>query len=227
MASGWRLLKMIAAICATVLIAAIFVVPEVSTGQDSGTGRGPAVQHIEPVISPKLAPLPLPVPTLPSHSPAGPVHPGGGLQNLVRTAGIIFSGKVIAVGRDRPLPALALGPNPASTSITFQVERAVRGVSPGQTLTIHEWAGLWNHGERYNLGERALLFLYAPSKLGFTSPVSGGVGKFAIDAHGSIVINRLQAVSLAGDPVLAGKTVVSYPEFLLALRRFGWEGPRR
>jgi hypothetical protein len=103
----------------------------------------------------------------------------------------------------------------------------MRGASAGQSLTIQEWAGLWTGGERYRVGERVLLFLYSPSKLGLTSPVAGGIGKFSVDAQGRIVMNAMQAATVAVDPVLAvrtgGKSVVLYADFAQAVQRSGGE----
>jgi hypothetical protein len=103
----------------------------------------------------------------------------------------------------------------------------MRGTSAGQSLTIHEWAGLWTNGERYRVGEHVLLFLYSPSKLGLTSPVAGAIGKFAMDSQGRIMMNAQQAAALAADPVLAGgtggKSVVTYADFAQAVRRSGGE----
>ena len=90
------------------------------------------------------------------------------LRELTRSSGYIFAGTVIAVRR-----VSATGANEVATMrITFRVEQAIRGVRTGQTLVIREWAGLWESGERYRTGERVLLFLYSPSKLGLTSPPS-------------------------------------------------------
>jgi hypothetical protein len=101
----------------------------------------------------------------------------------------------------------------------------MRGASAGQSLTIQEWAGLWAGGERYRVGEHVLLFLYSPSKLGLTSPVAGGIGKFAMDAQGRIVMNAVQAASVAIDPILAvstgGKSLVPYADFERAVQRSG------
>jgi len=77
--------------------------------------------------------------------------------------------------------------------VTFQVEQAIRGVRVGQTLSIREWTGLWSSGERYHLGERLMLFLYAPSKIGLTSPVGGPAGRFTVDKEGRVQLSRLQA----------------------------------
>ncbi len=95
----------------------------------------------------------------------------------------------------------------------------MRGAAPGQNLTIHEWAGLWPRGERYHVGERVLVFLYSPGKLGLTSPVAGGLGRFAMDSQGRIRISGQHVAALAADPILGGKTVVPYAEFAQAVRR--------
>jgi hypothetical protein len=140
-------------------------------------------------------------------------------SQLVRAAGIIFSGRVTFVGQ----AASSSRPNPASTTVTFQVEHAIRGTSRGQNLTIHEWAGLRSSGERYRVGDRVLLFLYAPSKLGLTSPVAGAMGRFAVNSQGKIVMSAVHVANLAADPILGGQTVVPYADFALAVRRSSGE----
>src|SRR6202043_392253 len=87
--------------------------------------------------------------------------------------------------------------------------------------TIHEWAGLWTSGERYRVGEHVLLFLYLPGKLGLTSPVAGAMGRFATDSQGRIVLNARHVAALADDPILGGKTVIPYTDFIQAIRRSG------
>jgi hypothetical protein len=136
-------------------------------------------------------------------------------QNMVRSAGLIFSGRVTLIGR----AASPSGRDPAATAVTFQVEHAMRGTSAGQNLTIHEWSGLWSSGERYRLGERVLLFLYSPSKLGLTSPVAGAAGRFVMDSQGRIVMSALHVATFAADPILGGKTLVPYADFAQAVRR--------
>jgi hypothetical protein len=141
--------------------------------------------------------------------------PGTGiLPQLVRVAGIIFSGRVTSIGRARS----SHGQAPASTTITFQVEHGMRGAAAGHSLTIHEWAGLWASGERYRVGERVLLFLYAPSRLGLTSPVAGLMGRFAMDSEGRIIMSPQHVATLAADPILGGRTAVPYADFLQAVR---------
>lgn len=147
---------------------------------------------------------PAPAPVLPRRSP---------LSQIARPAGAIFSGKVIAVGQSD-----AAGVNTASTSITFQVEQAIRGVSLGQNVTIHEWAGLWARGERYRVGERVMLFLFPPSRLGLTSPVGGAWGRFEVDPRGRIVLNAIHAGILQTHARPGTRAVVAYPEFARALR---------
>ena len=83
-----------------------------------------------------------------------------------------------------------------TTRITFHVDQAIRGVIKGQTLVIHEWAGVWESGESYRRGERVLLFLYRPSRLGLTSPVGGQQGRFKLDANGMAMLRQEQAASV-------------------------------
>lgn len=164
-------------------------------------------------------------PVLFEHEPMTPGPParrptGGGapvFQQMVRAAGIIFSGRVTAVAAAR------FSPNPASTAVTFQVDWALRGTSAGQALTIHEWGGLWANGERYHVGQRVLLFLYPPSKLGLTSPVSGSMGRFAVDPHSRVMMSPLHIEGLAAEPILGRKTSVSYAEIETAVRRSSGE----
>jgi len=187
---------------------------------------------LSPIWSPlryssPIAPVWIPPPNLPapqpvSRHPAGryPFEPGPVIfSQLVRAAGIIFSGHVTSIGRSPSSPGQAQ----ACTTVTFLVERAMRGASAGHSLTIHEWAGLWSSGERYRVGEHVLLFLYSPSKLGLTSPVAGALGRFAVDSQGRIVLSARHVSSLAADPMLGGKAVISYADFVQAVRRSGKE----
>jgi hypothetical protein len=229
---GWRLLA---------VFFLIFIAPTFLPGQDAGADRVPNLAPtLDPTLSPlryspPIAPVWIPPPRLPETYPAGryPVGPepvAAGtvtFRQLFRAAGIIFSGRVTSIGRAPSSPGQAR----ASTTITFQVEHAMRGASPGQNLTIHEWAGLWSSGERYHVGEHVFLFLYSPGKLGLTSPVAGGIGRFAMDSQGRIVLGARHVAALAGDPVLfgktagkpGGKTVIPYADFIQAERRSGGE----
>jgi hypothetical protein len=80
--------------------------------------------------------------------------------------------------------------------ITFRVEEAIRGVQAGQMLTIREWAGLWDAGDRYRTGERLMLFIYPPSHLGLTSTVAGSQGRFSIDRYGKIALPPTRMTAL-------------------------------
>jgi len=176
-------------------------------GQDAVFDRSPDLAGGTP-LSPNLPPL--------YSRPSGPLIPRQPvLGNLVRAAGIIFSGRVTSIEHS----ASSSRPDPASTTITFQVEYAIRGTAAGQSLTIHEWAGLWSSGERYRVGERVLLFLYSPSKLGLTSPVAGAMGRFTMNSQGQIVMSALHIANLAADPILGGRNLVPHAEFVRAVRR--------
>ena len=108
-------------------------------------------------------------------------------QKMTRDSGMVFSGVVTQVQRS----ATSTG----TTQISFRVENAIRGVRRGQIVTIKEWSGLWNSGERYVAGERVLLFLYPKSKLGLTSPVGGTSGRYAVDASGRVLVGSPQTIS--------------------------------
>jgi hypothetical protein len=211
------------------LLAVLFLIFAASMpllGQDGAVDRSSthaAVLASRPSYSAPTVPV---WATPPSNLPPRyPGTPGPGVfqelffRQLVRAAGIIFSGRVTSVGQS----ASSSRPDPASTFITFQVEHAIRGTSPGRNLTIHEWAGLRFSGEHYRVGERVLLFLYSPSKLGLTSPVAGAMGRFAMNSQGQIVMSGQHVAALAADPRLGGKTVVPYAEFALAVRRSSGE----
>jgi hypothetical protein len=114
------------------------------------------------------------------------------LRTLTRNSGYIFDGTVLAVGRVAPNDESMV----STVQITFRVEQAMRGTRNGQILTIREWAGLWNSGDRYRPGERLLLFLYSPGKLGLTSPVGGPWGRFAVDSGGNIGSENVASLGL-------------------------------
>ena len=109
----------------------------------------------------------------------GPRLPHG--HPLTLNSGYIFAGTVRSVEQMAPRT-----PGVATVQINFHIDEAIRGVRTGQMLAIREWAGLWNSGERYRPGERVLLFLYPPSKLGLTSPVGGAMGRFAVGPRGRV-----------------------------------------
>jgi hypothetical protein len=154
--------------------------------------------------------------------PAAPLIPN--LRILSRGSGYIFSGMVMKVERIAPSKKDAV----AVMRITFQVDSAIRGVSRGQKLVVREWAGLWQSGERYRTGERVMLFLYPPSKLGLTSPVGGAMGRFPVKPDGRIVVPREQhrprsLIPEAGRSL--GTGLVSLQELSRALRQESKEWP--
>jgi hypothetical protein len=157
----------------------------------------------------------------PAPGRAGPLPPGirFALPELVRPAGAIFSGAVTNIEH-----RTASGNQTVETvAITFHIERAIRGATPGSDLTVTQWIGLWASGQRYRLGEHVLLFLYPPSKLGLTSCVAGSMGRFDVDAWGRVELSARHLSMLRKDPVLGGRSRVSFSDFALAVRRAGEE----
>jgi hypothetical protein len=148
----------------------------------------------------------------PTSSPRTPIS----IAELKRRAGSIFVGTVSAV---RPLRERSSG-RVVTVQIQFHVEQGIRGVRNGQIFRMREWAGLWSQGERYRVGQRMVLFLYAPSALGLTSPVNGSAGRFDVDRNGFIVSSLLSPVTL-DNPVRAGakKSPVKLREFSRSIRR--------
>ena len=111
---------------------------------------------------------------------------GTNLRQIVRSSGQIVSGVVVAVersGADSDTPS-------GITRVTIRVQEAVRGVRRGQVVQVCEWAGLWNAGERYQMGQHVFLFLYPNSKLGLTSPVAGPLGHLNMDGPERVQLNN-------------------------------------
>ena len=146
-----------------------------------------------------------------------PITPPGtiGFPLIARAAGAIFSGTVISIARHPATP----GQTVEAVAITFHVENAIRGATPGEDLTISQWIGLWSGGQRYRVGERVLLFLYPPSKLGLTSCVAGGMGRFTINPWGRVLLLAQHLSAFRTDPVLGGKSRIRVSDFALAVRR--------
>ena len=165
------------------------------------------------IAFPLLAEQPsrLQLPEIPPGS-SRPQHP----PPLSLSAGYIFAGTVTSI--KRPAPAKN---DVATVQINFHVDQGMRGVRTGQALTIREWAGLWASGERYRVGERVLLFLYPPSKLGLTSPVQGPMGRFGIGGDGRVGIDPRRTSCCAARPPtgsLYGGTRMSPIEFVRFVR---------
>jgi len=137
------------------------------------------------------------------------------LNEITRRAGMIFAGTVLQI---EPVRAPS-SDQVASVQITIKVEQAVRGARSGQTLSFRESVGLWTSCARYRVGQRLMLFLYAPSTLGLTSPVGGRAGEFAIDRDGRIVSVRHSRRRFACR--LSPYTSTSTEPFLCGISR-GW-----
>jgi hypothetical protein len=148
------------------------------------------------------------------------------LQQLTQKSGFIFSGTVLAVER-------ASGGKPGempTVRITFRVDQAVRGVKAKQIFSLHEWAGLWETGDRYRVGESVFLFLYPNSRLGMSSPVGGSLGRFPLDNRGQILLRQEQLAALraglTGPSSRASQaTAVDTRAFVRAIQRLS-EAPR-
>jgi hypothetical protein len=114
-------------------------------------------------------------------------------EQMSRRAGIIFVGTVVSTNLpsasiDRLSLVSATVPAMLPTiQVTFRVDRAIAGTETGQVLTIHEWAGTSSTQRPMTTGQHVLLFLYAPSRLGFTSPVGGAAGEVFLDPTGKNV----------------------------------------
>jgi len=134
---------------------------------------------------------------------------------MVKAAGVIFSGRVTAISHRPATSAHAV----ETVSITFHVEQAIRGATPGDNLTILQWMGVWSSGQRYRVGESVLLFLYPTSNLGLTSCVGGPLGRLGFDRWGRVVLTAPQISAFRRDPVLGGKSRVSLNDFARAVRQ--------
>lgn len=103
------------------------------------------------------------------------------LAQMVDLAGTIVSGKVIEV-REGAHPEY---PNVEVTFITMRVTESFKGeATPAATFTFMQFGGTGPTRVRelpsYAKGEEVLIFLYAESRYGFTSPVGGAQGKFRL-----------------------------------------------
>jgi hypothetical protein len=110
---------------------------------------------------------------------------GPNWQQFCRHAGMIFAGTVLASPSQLPRADRGV----PYVEISLRVDRAIAGVKPGQILTIHEWTGALSSHPAMRPGERLLLFLYSPSRLGLTSPVGGAQGQIRLDSLGTTVVD--------------------------------------
>ena len=144
------------------------------------------------------------------------------LREVARRAETIFSGRVVSI---QPLQ-VASSDQVASVQITLQVEQGIRGAHVGEKLTFREWAGLWSAGARYRVGQRLMLFLYAPSALGLTSPVGGPAGRLPVDGSGRVLLTpaQQQSIQASASPVrIDTSRHIPLQDFVRALRRIGEE----
>jgi hypothetical protein len=116
------------------------------------------------------------------------------LERLVRDAGIIFSGTVVDVVTGEKDP----GMNLYTTYYTFAVEDALYGV-PSDSITIKQYGGeaggksYYPPGvPRFEQGEMVVVFFYPPSKIGMTSAVAKGQGKFVVGPADSSGVRLLE-----------------------------------
>jgi hypothetical protein len=212
------------------VVCVLILAPGSLRGQSSRVDSAPGLTNTAPPGSSNAAQPDLPQPStreqlrphLPISLPGAPIHnlPSGfGFPELARAAGTIFSGTVTAVRRRPGIQSEAV----ETVAITFRVENAIRGTAPGQDLTISQWIGLWSSGQRYRVGERVLLFLYPPSKLGLTSCVAGSIGRFTIDSRNRVLLSAQHLSAFRADPVLGGKSRASFSDFAAAVRHAGEE----
>jgi hypothetical protein len=94
-----------------------------------------------------------------------PANVAGVLRSLASRAAVVFVGQVESIQ-----------PNGGVMEVVFRVEQPVVG-EVGETYTLREWSGRWAGGQQhYRLGQRSMIFLYAPSAGGLSSPVDGMAG---------------------------------------------------
>jgi hypothetical protein len=102
---------------------------------------------------------------------------------MIFTGTVLGSGAATAGGQSAgAAPGVRLSGN--FLEFHFRIDRAIAGVQRGQILTIREWAGASSRQPRVRSGERVLLFLYPPGRLGLTSPVGGAQGQIRLDSTG-------------------------------------------
>jgi len=136
---------------------------------------------------------------------------GAELRLLASRAGVVFVGQVEKIE-----------PKDRVVEITFSVEQPVLGVVGG-SYVMREWAGRWTGGQQhFQVGERAMFFLHAPSTGGLSSAVDGMMGAVPVvpmGANGQALLDvRWLATRVrrgAGTP-LAGLSGISQGAILLA-----------
>ena len=115
-----------------------------------------------------------------------PASVEGVLRSLASRAAVVFVGQVESIK-----------PNGGVMEIIFRVQQAVIG-EVGETYTLREWSGRWAGGQQhYRLGQRSMIFLYAPSAAGLSSPVDGMTGVVPLIPMGANVDPLLDVRMLA------------------------------
>ena len=109
------------------------------------------------------------------------------LREMVAASGMIFSGTVTEVRG-------AMDENgKIVTYTTFRIEKPIEGVMGGE-VTIKLFGGEANgrrmylaHMRYFSVGERMLVMLYPPSRLGFTSPIGMGQGAWKVTRDNKVL----------------------------------------
>lgn len=142
------------------------------------------------------------------------------LRSLASRAGLAFAGEVTEIRRVNSI-----------VEVEFRVEQPVFGVSAG-SYTLREWSGLWAAGQRrYWVGERAMVFLHAPSQGGVATPVDGmdGVlllkGTATAGEQASVERLRTRVLRAVGDPLPAGPATISIDEVRATVLASDTAGP--
>lgn len=106
------------------------------------------------------------------------------LEEMVRLSGRIVQGRCVEVRVEQDARAGAV------TVVTLQVDRTVKGKAD-RKIEIRLTGGLGPGGRpevvgmpRFLVGEEVILFLHRESRLGLTSPVGLGQGKFVLRPDG-------------------------------------------
>jgi hypothetical protein len=98
---------------------------------------------------------------------------GAELRLLGSRAGVVFVGRVEKIEPKGGTGGMTGG---GIVEITFSVEQPVLGVVGG-SYVMREWAGRWTGGQQhFQVGQRAMFFLHAPSAAGMSSAVEGMMG---------------------------------------------------
>jgi hypothetical protein len=148
---------------------------------------------------------------------------GSVIRNLASRAGVVFVGQVESVQA-----------NGGVMEVVFAVQKPVIG-DVGETYTVREWAGRWTGGQQhYRVGQRAMMFLYAPNEAGLSSPVEGMAGVVPLvpmgaDADALLDVRWLatKVVRPVGSRIADADTgAVALSEAMAIVRGDGQEGPR-